>query len=657
MDPVSTLIQSMGQCRVLDSAQLEEVRQTLLPRYASDPRGLASELLQRNWVTPFQINRLSAVRGPELLQGSYVLLERIGEGGMGQVFKARNWKLGRIVALKLIRKDLLTNPTVVGRFRREIEATAQLDHPNLIRAFDADQTDDGLFIVMEYVEGIDFGRLIKEQGPVSTEKACDYVRQAALGLQHAHERGLVHRDIKPPNLLRANQGEVIKILDLGLARLQETEQLFNMHTSPGLTVAGVIVGTIDFMAPEQSRDSRTVDIRADLYSLGCTFVYMLTGKVPYPVGTPTEKLIKHNVDPLPSLLEVAPPVRAIIHKLLAKKPQDRYQTPADLVAALEQIQGNPEKMRLHLSAEMLAPTVPTISLERPKKLAGPSTPPPRSRKKSKPRMPRPSGLRRKVEPPPNGRVATAILEAAPPQAIPVGVVAPVAEAVPLAAPPKPRRRFRTASRLCLFLGLIVLAAILAWPLVFPAKATHADHPPSKPVEEVVQPVPKAWDGVVREFLILGPVGRFSDIPLQVADNSSPDATYRNFGDTPLRWRAHKADAKGALKVSPGPRLQRPYTLFAQVQVFSKTAQNVTMKAGAADAAVVKINGKQVLDTNLAVHPNPRWDDYKKEGVALKPGWNAVLVRLGARGNEDFEFYLAFEGKDLRVALRPEKPTR
>src|SRR5262245_7475692 len=144
MDPLNAFVQAIAQSHALDAEQLAEVRQ-FAPSFPDDPRGLAAELLKRRWLTPFQINRLNAGRGMELLLGSYVLIERLGEGGMGQVFKARNWKLGQTVALKLIRKDLLTNPTVVGRFRREIEATAHLSHPNIIRALDADHTEEGLF--------------------------------------------------------------------------------------------------------------------------------------------------------------------------------------------------------------------------------------------------------------------------------------------------------------------------------------------------------------------------------------------------------------------------------------------------------------------------------------------------------------------------------
>ena len=170
-------------------------------RRLSRRRRLAGELIRRGWLTPYQVNQLLQGRGRELLLGSYVLLERLGEGGMGQVFKARNWKLGQVVALKLIRKERIDDPDAVRRFQREIRAAAQLDHPNIVLAFDADEVGGTHLLVMEYVEGTDLAKLVKQDGPLPVDKACDYIRQAALGLQHAHERGLVHRDIKPHNLL------------------------------------------------------------------------------------------------------------------------------------------------------------------------------------------------------------------------------------------------------------------------------------------------------------------------------------------------------------------------------------------------------------------------------------------------------------------------
>jgi tRNA A-37 threonylcarbamoyl transferase component Bud32 len=296
VDSVAALGQALRDSRLLEPAQLQELT-ALQARYV-EPRGLARELLQRDWLTAYQVNQLFQGRGHELTLGPYVLLERLGAGGMGQVFKARHVLMRRLVALKVIRKDHLADPEIVSRFHREIRAVAQLAHPNIVLAHDAGQVGDTHFLVMEYVEGTDLARLVKKHGPLPVARACAYVRQAALGLQHAHERGLVHRDIKPANLLLATApGEaVVKVLDLGLARLSHGGE----QTVGELTQEGAVMGTPDFIAPEQAEESRGVDIRADVYSLGCTLYYLLTGRVPFPGGTLLQKLRRHqNEQPAP----------------------------------------------------------------------------------------------------------------------------------------------------------------------------------------------------------------------------------------------------------------------------------------------------------------------------------------------------------------------
>jgi formylglycine-generating enzyme required for sulfatase activity len=245
----------------------------------------------------------------------------------------------------------------VRRFQREARAAARASHPNVVTVFDIDQAGDKHFLAMEYVEGVTLAQLVKESGPLPVAQACDYVRQAALGLQHAHERGLVHRDIKPANLLVAavarrrepavvgagtpeadapGAPDVIKILDLGLARLTDVSD--SGDTVSALTHTGVVMGTLDFIAPEQVENAHAVDIRADLYSLGCTFYFLLTGRAPFGDATQTMKMIRHLRDepePVEQLrLEVPPAVTAIVRRLMAKKPADRYQTPAELAAAL-----------------------------------------------------------------------------------------------------------------------------------------------------------------------------------------------------------------------------------------------------------------------------------------------------------------------------------
>ncbi len=332
----ATLVDALRQYRLLDPAQLEEVTGILQARFA-DPKSLVKELIGRNWLTPFQGNQLLQGKGQGLLLGSYVLLERLAEGGMGQIFKAKNWKLDRTVALKLIRKERLANPNVIRRFQREVRAAAALSHPNIVRAIDADEIDGTHLLVMELVEGaIDLSKLVKTKGPLPVPQACACIRQAALGLQHAFERGLVHRDIKPANLLLTADGQTVKVLDMGLARLDQG--LVADDKGNTLTKEGTVMGTPDYIAPEQALASHTVDIRADLYSLGCTFYYLLTGQGPFPGGSLTEKLLKHQLndpEPVERLRPDVPPELArVIQRMMAKKPEDRYQTPAEVAAAL-----------------------------------------------------------------------------------------------------------------------------------------------------------------------------------------------------------------------------------------------------------------------------------------------------------------------------------
>jgi serine/threonine protein kinase len=266
----------------------------------------------------------------------YEILEELGRGGMGHVFKARELRLNRSVALKIIRKDRLAQPGAVRRFHREARASARLSHPNIVTLYRADHSQNMHYLAMEYVEGTDLARLVRDKGPFPIAAACDYVRQACLGLQHAHERGLVHRDIKPPNLMLTPQG-VVKILDLGLARLVRLSP--DDGSSEDLTGLGALMGTPDYLAPEQASDAQKADIRADLYSLGCTLYFLLTGKPPFSGGSFADKVVKHAVEqatPLGSLRAGLPAgLKHVVERLLAKRPDDRFQTPAEVATALE----------------------------------------------------------------------------------------------------------------------------------------------------------------------------------------------------------------------------------------------------------------------------------------------------------------------------------
>ncbi|MBI2479966.1 MAG: serine/threonine protein kinase [Planctomycetia bacterium] len=208
----------------------------------------------------------------------YQLLERLGRGGMGTVYKALHTRLKRVVAVKVLPADRLNDPAAVARFQREMEAVGKLDHPNIVRATDAGEVDGIHFLVMEYVLGLDVSDLVRRAGPLPIAEACEIARQAAVGLQNAHEHGLVHRDIKPSNLMLTADGQ-IKILDLGLARLHDSQQ-------GDLTSASQMMGTIDYMAPEQTSASRDVDIRADIFSLGATLYKLLCGQAPPTIASP-----------------------------------------------------------------------------------------------------------------------------------------------------------------------------------------------------------------------------------------------------------------------------------------------------------------------------------------------------------------------------------
>jgi serine/threonine protein kinase len=347
----ASLVPALRQ--LLDPALLEQVTRQFGARPVT-PQALAAELVRRGWLTEFQAQHWYHGRAGELLVGSYVLLEPLGTGGTGQVYKARHQRMNRLVALKVFRPDLGGDPEAVQRFYREMEVTSQLSHPNIIHAYEAGPIGKALVLVMEYVEGVDLERLVEKSGPLPPALACTYIRQAALGLDYAHQRGLVHRDIKPSNLILASGGckapgsepgalqpllaGVVKILDLGLARLRYAP--CNSRTAD-LTLAsgkGMTQGTPDYMAPEQALDFHGADIRSDLYSLGCTLYYLLAGQPPFAGGALAEKLLKHQQAAPPPLdnyrSDVPPGVVAIVNRLLAKRPGERYQTPGALAKAL-----------------------------------------------------------------------------------------------------------------------------------------------------------------------------------------------------------------------------------------------------------------------------------------------------------------------------------
>jgi serine/threonine protein kinase/Leucine-rich repeat (LRR) protein len=319
-----------------------------------DGETLLRELHKQKLLTTFQAQQVAANKTKALLLGNYLLIDKIGAGGMGQVFKAEHRRMKRAVAIKMLPKAMLKDPAAAARFQREVEAAAKLSHPNIVAAYDADEANGVHFLVMEYVAGNDLSVLVKKNGPLPVGKAVDYILQAARGLEFAHQKGVIHRDIKPANLLLSSDGTV-KILDMGLARIESDG---NAATQAELTGTGAVMGTVDYMAPEQGLSTKHADARADIYSLGCSLHYLLIGKPTFDGETVTAKLLAHHNSPPPNLCDVRSDVpkqvQTIFAKMVAKKLEDRYQTMTEVIADLEKCQGG-------LSSSSPSATVKTSS--------------------------------------------------------------------------------------------------------------------------------------------------------------------------------------------------------------------------------------------------------------------------------------------------------
>jgi serine/threonine-protein kinase len=340
----ATLLDCILRLALLDAAHLDDARQPQFRSRFNNLDTFTRFLRQNGWLTGYQLEQLMLGKTHRLVVGPYILLERLGEGATSVVFKARHRHLQRTVALKVIRKELLRDvaPAAVERLYQEFRAVGRLSHPHVVHAYDAGPIGSTLFIAMEYMAGVNLLELVKQKGALPHAQACDYARQACAALHHAAENGIVHRDLKPSNLIVAVSAHaalhpwgVVKLLDLGLARIHSLGQA---HSSGMLTQKGTIIGTADYMAPEQAVDAHGVDIRADLYSLGCTLYYLLTGRPPFPGGTFVQKLERHRLEqpePIQRLCPGLPAnIAAALHRLLAKQPGDRYQSPAEAYVTL-----------------------------------------------------------------------------------------------------------------------------------------------------------------------------------------------------------------------------------------------------------------------------------------------------------------------------------
>jgi serine/threonine-protein kinase len=342
LESTEDLLQALRASELFTPEQFDKIVRDVRTA-GTDVSAVMKQLVKRDRVTVYQFKKILHGKVEDLRVGPYIVTDKLGEGGMGKVFRARLAGEGPTVALKVVRPALVSNPVVRGRYAREVQAAGKLDHPNIVRVLDAGEANGKFYMAMEFVDGIDLARMMRDFGVLEVAEACEYIRQAALGLQHAHEMGFVHRDIKPSNIVvagerhlpQATEPAVVKLLDLGLARAIDPDDM----VAPDLTRDHTVVGTPDYMAPEQAKNSKQVDPRADLYSLGCTLYFLLTGRVPFLGATAIQKILAHQSElppPVQALRRETPTaVAEIISKLMAKRPEDRFQTAAELAAALE----------------------------------------------------------------------------------------------------------------------------------------------------------------------------------------------------------------------------------------------------------------------------------------------------------------------------------
>ena len=327
--------------RLFDSGILTEQNFNALEQkkiHHQNVESFIKDLIESKLLTKFQAEQIIAGKGESLAFGKYIIQEKLGAGGMGQVYKAYHPEAAKLVAIKVILTQGKLDAESVKRFEREVKASEKLVHPNIIAVLDSGSSKGILFMVMELIEGKDLFELINEKGKLAIKEAVAYIIQAARALEHAHANGVIHRDVKPANLIADSQG-LLKIVDMGLAKIQEGE---NEDKISMLTTNTAIMGSADFMSPEQTVSTKNVDTRTDIYSLGASFYFLLTAKVMYPQKATFSKLISHRQAPISSLKFMRPDVSQklddIYTKMVAKKVEDRYQSMTKLILDLEALE-------------------------------------------------------------------------------------------------------------------------------------------------------------------------------------------------------------------------------------------------------------------------------------------------------------------------------
>jgi serine/threonine protein kinase len=380
----------LGKSKLLPPAEVETLQKRWLEEPGNGPDkvdAFSKHLVSKRILTPWQAAMVQRGRADGFFLERYKILDQIGKGQMGGVYKAVH-SLGQMVALKILPASRAKDPRILGRFQREARLLTQLDHPNVVRAYQVGESGGRHFIVMEFLEGETLDEVLTRRRKLPVGEAIRLIRQALDGLQHLHDRRMVHRDLKPSNLMITPAGgkgsadntweATIKILDIGLGRELFDESAPEGQIDTQLTVEGAVVGTPDYMAPEQAKDARSADIRADIYSLGCVLYHCITGKTPFPDANIMTQMLRHateNLPPMANSADLPPGLQQVMDKLTAKKPEERYATPAEASEALNRFLApgagkDPAKAEMNPAYRQWLETesqmIPAVNLSEPK---------------------------------------------------------------------------------------------------------------------------------------------------------------------------------------------------------------------------------------------------------------------------------------------------